>query len=165
MKCFNHATVDAIGTCVGCGKFICETCKTEYKNKFYCKTCLSGLLEETEKKSEHEKSKWEERAWDAKDKGNTNIVLNASSSSSASASAGGVGGQFDANTSSQSKMTILLVAIFFGWAGAHRFMVGKVMSGLLYLFTAGLGGIGWLYDILKIVTNSFQDAEGKFIKK
>src|SRR3954471_14339523 len=35
---------------------------------------------------------------------------------------------------------------FFGVFGVHRFYLGKWGTGLLYLFTAGLLGIGILYD-------------------
>ena len=36
---------------------------------------------------------------------------------------------------------------FLGWAGIHRFYVGKVVTGLLYLFTFGLLGFGWFIDL------------------
>ncbi|HWQ93692.1 MAG TPA: TM2 domain-containing protein [Clostridia bacterium] len=36
---------------------------------------------------------------------------------------------------------------FLGIFGAHRFYLGKWITGILYLFTAGLFGIGWLYDL------------------
>lgn len=36
----------------------------------------------------------------------------------------------------------------FGVAGLHRFYLGKPLSGLLYLMTAGLFGIGTIYDAL-----------------
>ena len=35
-----------------------------------------------------------------------------------------------------------------GVAGLHRFYLGKPLSGILYLFTGGLFGIGTLYDAL-----------------
>lgn len=39
-----------------------------------------------------------------------------------------------------------LLLTFLGAFGLHRFYLGKWGTGLLYLLTLGLLGIGWLYD-------------------
>lgn len=59
--------------------------------------------------------------------------------------------------SRKSKTTALLLCIFLGGIGAHRFYVGKGGTGILYLFTAGFFGIGWIIDIIRIATGSFRD--------
>lgn len=59
--------------------------------------------------------------------------------------------------SSKNKMVALLLCIFLGGIGAHKFYVGKIGTGILYLFTVGLFGIGWVIDIILIVTGSFKD--------
>ncbi len=56
--CYLHNEAEAVGICVGCGKFICETCNTELKGKNYCKKCLDELFEENQRKVE----KLEEKA-------------------------------------------------------------------------------------------------------
>ncbi|MDR1144276.1 MAG: TM2 domain-containing protein [Spirochaetaceae bacterium] len=38
----------------------------------------------------------------------------------------------------------------FGWAGLHRFYLGKIPSGLLWLCTGGLFGIGSIYDFFTL---------------
>lgn len=48
-----------------------------------------------------------------------------------------------------SKRTRILVTIFGGWFGLHKFMDKKIGMGILYFLTAGLFGIGWIIDIIK----------------
>ena len=43
---------------------------------------------------------------------------------------------------------LLLAMQAFGFAGLHRFYMGKPISGLLWFMTWGLGGFGTLYDLL-----------------
>ena len=58
----------------------------------------------------------------------------------------------------------LLLCIFLGGLGIHRFYVGKTGTGILYLLTAGLFGIGVIVDIIMIAVGSFTDKSGNFIK-
>lgn len=39
-----------------------------------------------------------------------------------------------------------ILLTFLGVFGIHRFYMGKWLSGLLYLLTVGLGGVGIIYD-------------------
>jgi TM2 domain-containing membrane protein YozV len=39
-----------------------------------------------------------------------------------------------------------ILLTFLGAFGIHRFYMGKILTGILWLLTAGLLGIGWLYD-------------------
>lgn len=57
----------------------------------------------------------------------------------------------------KSKTTALLLCIFLGQFGAHRFYVGKTGTAVLYLFTLGLVHIGQIIDIVKIATGEFTD--------
>merc|ERR1711943_90525 len=43
-----------------------------------------------------------------------------------------------------------LLWFLLGWAGIHRFYLNRPVSGVIYLFTFGLFGIGWLIDICLI---------------
>ena len=59
----------------------------------------------------------------------------------------------------------MLLCIFVGGAGIHRFYAGKIGTGILYLFTGGLFGIGWLIDLVKIATGKFTDKNGNVVQK
>lgn len=59
----------------------------------------------------------------------------------------------------------LLLCLFLGGIGVHRFYVGKIGSGILYILTAGVFGIGVLVDLIKIITGNFTDKNGNPIRK
>ena len=60
-------------------------------------------------------------------------------------------------------ITTLLICVFLGGLGAHRFFVDKSDTGILMLVTLGGLGIWWIIDIILIVTGSFEDSEGRVI--
>jgi TM2 domain-containing membrane protein YozV len=49
----------------------------------------------------------------------------------------------------------------FGIVGTHRFYFGRPLTGLLYLFTGGLLGIGWLVDAFLIPSMS-EEADRRY---
>ncbi len=68
------------------------------------------------------------------------------------------------NESKKSRLVALLLFIFLGCFGAHRFYVGKVGTGILMLFFGWFTfGIWHLIDFILIVTGSFKDSTGKRI--
>ncbi len=56
---------------------------------------------------------------------------------------------------------ILAFVACFGVSGIHRFYVGKIGTGILWLLTGGCFGIGTLIDIIMIASGSFTDIDGK----
>ena len=57
----------------------------------------------------------------------------------------------------------LLICVFLGGLGVHRFFVDKIGTGVLMLVTLGGLGLWWIIDIILIVTGSFKDSEGRVI--
>ncbi|HEX6108521.1 MAG TPA: TM2 domain-containing protein, partial [Ktedonobacteraceae bacterium] len=45
-------------------------------------------------------------------------------------------------------LTTLLLCIFLGFLGVHRFYTGHIVIGLIQLFTFGGCGIWWLIDLI-----------------
>jgi TM2 domain-containing membrane protein YozV len=70
----------------------------------------------------------------------------------------------DHSTSPKSGIAALVLAIFLGIFGAHRFYVGKVGTALLMLITVGGAGIWWIIDIITIILGSFTDKGRRFVK-
>lgn len=68
-------------------------------------------------------------------------------------------------TSDKDWMVTLLLSIILGGLGVDRFYTGHIGLGVLKLLTMGGCGIWWLIDLIKIITGSFVDGDGKVIAK
>lgn len=65
--------------------------------------------------------------------------------------------------SNKNKWVTLALCVFLGFFGAHRFYVGKVGTGVLYIFTVGGLGFGWIIDMVMICCNKFTDSTGAVV--
>mgnify|MGYP002539701094 CR=1 FL=1 len=63
--------------------------------------------------------------------------------------------------SSKKRGLAALLCLFLGCLGIHRFYVGKIGTGILWLLTFGLFGIGTIIDLLVILCGSFRDRDGR----
>jgi hypothetical protein len=59
--------------------------------------------------------------------------------------------------------TTLLLCLFLGSFGVHRFYTGHTVMGIVYILTLGLFGIGSLVDLIMIISGSFKDADGNVV--
>ena len=74
-----------------------------------------------------------------------NIVINNSNQNVNTSSAVVTGGK------PKNKWVAFFLCLFFGFFGAHKFYEGKIGMGILYLFTLGLFGIGWIVDCILLL--------------
>lgn len=80
------------------------------------------------------------------------------------ASSKSVPGQPGKIVSTKSRLAVVLLCFFLGWIGIHRFYVGKVGTGVLFIF------FGWnvlsiwvLVDFIMACVGSFTDKSGAFV--
>ncbi len=80
--------------------------------------------------------------------------------------------QFDSRTSAlamrdmpseKRALTTGLLCLLLGVFGAHRFYVGKYITGFFQLITLGGLGIWMLVDLIMLITGQFKDKEGRRI--
>lgn len=68
------------------------------------------------------------------------------------------------DVSPKSGITTLILCLFLGWFGGHRFYSGYTGLGFLYMFTAGLFFIGWIVDLINILSGRYRDKDNKLIR-
>jgi TM2 domain-containing membrane protein YozV len=67
--------------------------------------------------------------------------------------------------SGKSQLTALLLCIFVGVIGVHRFYLGYTGIGILMLCTLGCCGIFTLIDLIRIITGDLKPKDGEYSEK
>jgi len=62
-------------------------------------------------------------------------------------------------------LVTLLLCIFLGGLGIHRFYTGHIGIGIIQLLTLGGCGIWALIDLIMIVTDKYKDSNGQPLLK
>ncbi|MFV0411969.1 MAG: TM2 domain-containing protein [Oscillospiraceae bacterium] len=65
--------------------------------------------------------------------------------------------------SGKNRTVALVLCLFLGSLGLHRFYVGKVGTGIVWVVTLGIFGFGALVDLVTILAGNFKDFEGNSV--
>ena len=149
MRCNNHPENEVSGACVYCGKLFCSECLVEVSGKMYCKKDIGNVVNEAKQQAAAPATAPSFVINNANTNANTNTNNNSM----------GISAQYQ-----KSKVVAAVLCFFLGAWGVHRFYVGKIGTGLLYLFTCGLFGVGALVDFILIIVGSFRDKAGLPLK-
>jgi TM2 domain-containing membrane protein YozV len=69
------------------------------------------------------------------------------------------------NVEQKDWLTTLLLCLFLGGLGVHRFYTGHTGIGVVQLLTLGGCGIWSLIDLITIITGSYKDSNGNPLLK
>jgi len=61
------------------------------------------------------------------------------------------------------RLVLSIVCIFLGELGIHRLVVGRIATGLIWFLTFGVFGLGWLVDVILLLSGNFKDKQGRRI--
>jgi hypothetical protein len=140
MNCVDHGDRVAKAICTYSGNPYCDECLVELEGKQVGKRYVDRVLADI-------------RSDASKSAPQPMVFMNAGgggggAAASSSAAAAGFGAVV--RTKSYTTALLLCLAWFVGLGGLHRFYLGKPITGLLWLFTWGLFGIGQLIDLIAL---------------
>ncbi len=67
-------------------------------------------------------------------------------------------------SSPKSRTVTSILCLLIGIFGVHRFYIGRPFTGILYLFSIGFFGFGWLMDIILSLFGVMNDGKGRPIR-
>ena len=139
MKCYYHDNKEVVAACTECGRFICEECKVNINGKAVCKSCVENNIFSYNQRNKYNTYNYGEVKQQEYNK------------------------YYGRKYMQKSWLVTLLLCLFTGTLGVHRFYVGKIGTGILQLLTFGGFGIWTLVDFILIACKKFTDAKGNLI--
>lgn len=96
-----------------------------------------------------------------------NIIINNNNNSSSSAAASANVSGSNSMVSPKSWLVTLLLCLFLGVIGGHRFYAGKIGTGIIMLLlcATGISAIWALIDLIMIILSKFTDKQGRPIQR
>ena len=153
----------ALIKCPECGKEIsdkassCPNCGTPLNDQKFCKFCGEKIDKDCVICP-----KCGKQVEDIK-RSDDRIVIN---NNNTNTNANTVTSGYDSMISPKSWIVTLLLCIFLGVIGIHRFYVGKVGTGILMILLCltGISAVWALVDLIFILLKRFKDKQGRLIK-
>lgn len=149
---------DSARFCSGCGasqfKTICENCGNEFSDGLYCPKCGVKAGQKAKICPNCDTEYYSNACPNCGYTGSKEIVTREVSQPEYYYEP--VNEQPVLQGNVKSKSVALVLCIFLGLFGAHKFYEGKFVMGIIYLFTYGLFGIGWIVDIIALALKPSQ---------
>jgi len=134
VRCVYHMQTEAIGICCSCGRPYCKECLAEIKGRYYCR--------------EHAAYAFGDQRLHMAPAAPPQAVVN------------NYVNQIYDGYPYKSRLVAVLLCLFFGYLGFHRFYLGKIGTGLIWFFTGGFFVVGWILDLIFITLGFFRDKAG-----
>ncbi len=152
MTCVKHPETEAAGMCICCGKPYCKDCLVEVNGKMYCRDDLNKEFAKQESRQAQQASPQYQTP---------QVIINNQNTNTNNNAIGGAAYAYKHKSKGTAIVFCLLGLI--GFCGLHRFYVGKIGTGLIWLFTLGFFGIGQIIDFIILIAGGFRDNAGQHL--
>lgn len=117
MRCFEHSTREALGSCVVCGKGVCLDCLNKAQGRIYCYVCQPGSNLPSSLSSSASIQNLSQTMGKVSDKVSSRLQSNQISTTV---------------VSDRNRTVAILLAFLTGGFGVHKFYLGEKAWGVMY---------------------------------